>query len=113
LGARNFTFRNCDRSFLYTFLQTSEDCAVSVRRANSSPYQRQLTTTLAGIWAGLYNGIEGIPLAWRQNLPKESVKQQLMDKAEEIIEFPWVYPLILSYLHAAVATGGVCNPVLA
>ena len=96
---------------LYTFLQTSEDCAVSVRRANSSPYQRQLTTTLAGIWAGLYNGIEGIPLAWRQNLPKESVKQQLMDKAEEIYRISLgVSPHLVLSPHAAVAYGGSLQP---
>jgi hypothetical protein len=84
---------------------------VSVRRANSSPYQRQLTTTLAGIWAGLYNGIEGIPLAWRQNLPKESVKQQLMDKAEEIYRISLgVSPHLVLSPHAAVAYGGSLQP---
>ncbi len=84
---------------------------MSVRRANSSPYQRQLTTTLAGIWAGLYNGIEGIPLAWRQNLPKESVKQQLMDKAEEIYRISLgVSPHLVLSPHAAVAYGGSLQP---
>ena len=96
---------------LYTFLQTSEDFAVSVRRANSSPYQRQLTTTLAGIWAGLYNGIEGIPLAWRQNLPKESVKQQLIDKAGEIYRISLgVSPHLVLSPHTAVAYGGTIQP---
>ena len=96
---------------LYTFLQTTEDFAVSVRRANSSPYQRQLTTTLAGIWAGLYNGIEGIPLAWRQNLPKEPVKQQLMDKAGEIYRISLgISPHLVLSPDTAVAYGGTLQP---
>ena len=96
---------------LYTFLQTSEDFAVSVRRANSSPYQRQLTSTLAGIWAGLYNGIGGIPLAWRHNLPKEPVKQQLMDKAGEIYRISLgVSPHLVLSPHTAVAYGGTIQP---
>ncbi len=94
-----------------TFLQTTEDFAVSVRRANSSPYQRQLTTTLAGIWAGLYNGIEGIPLAWRQNLPKEPVKQQLMDKAGEIYRISLgISPHLVLSPDTAVAYGGTIQP---
>jgi hypothetical protein len=96
---------------LYTFLQTREDFAVSVRRANSSPYQRQLTSTLAGIWAGLYNGIEGIPLAWRQNLPKEPVKQQLIDKAGEIYRISLgISPHLVLSPHTAVAYGGTIQP---
>lgn len=96
---------------LYTFLQTTEDFAVSLRRANSSPYQRQLTTTLAGIWAGLYNGIEGIPLAWRQSLPKEPIKQKLMDKAGEIYGISQgVSPDLVLSPHTAVAYGGTIQP---
>jgi hypothetical protein len=96
---------------LYTFLQTTEDFAVSVRRANSSPYQRQLTTTLAGIWAGLYNGIEGIPLAWRQSLPKEPIKQKLMDKAGKIYGISLgISPHLVLSPHTAVAYGGTLQP---
>lgn len=96
---------------LYTFLQTPEDFAVSVRRANSSPYQRQLTTTLAGIWAGLHNGIDGIPLAWRQSLPKEGIKQKLMDKAGEIYQISVGLSSNLSLSqHTAVAYGGTLQP---
>lgn len=92
---------------LYTFLQTPEDFALSVRRANSSPYQRQLTTTLAGIWAGLYNGIDGIPLAWRQSLPKEPIQQKLRDKAREIYQISVGLSANRSLSpHTAVAYGG-------
>jgi hypothetical protein len=96
---------------LYTFLQTTEDFAVSVRRANSSPYQRQLSTTLAGIWAGLYNGIDGIPLAWRQSLAKEATEQKLRDKAREIYEISvGLCPNLSLSPHAAVAYGGTLQP---
>jgi hypothetical protein len=96
---------------LYTFLQTTEDFALSVRRANSSPYQRQLTTTLAGIWAGLYNGIDGIPLAWRRSLPKEGIKQKLMDKAGEIYQISvGLSPNLLLSPYNAVAYGGTLQP---
>jgi hypothetical protein len=96
---------------LYTFLQTPEDFALSVRRANCSPYQRQLTTTLAGIWAGLYNGIDGIPLAWRRILPKEPIKPKLSQKAREIYQI-WagISPHLSLSQHNAVAYGGSIQP---
>jgi ADP-ribosylglycohydrolase len=49
----------------YCFLNTPEDFRLCVTRAVRTSYQPQLTATLTGILAGVYNSIIGIPIGWR------------------------------------------------
>lgn len=49
----------------YCFLNTPEDFRLCVTRAVRTNHQPQLTSTLTGILAGVYNSISGIPIGWR------------------------------------------------
>ena len=50
---------------LYCFLSTPEESGLTIMRALQCDCQPQLTATLAGILSGAYNGLGGIPIAWR------------------------------------------------
>jgi len=49
----------------YCFLYTPEDFYLCVSRAVRSGYQTPITAALTGALAGVYNGINGIPVNWR------------------------------------------------
>ena len=53
---------------LYCFLSTPEESGLTIMRALRCHYQPQLTATLAGILTGAYNGLGGIPIAWRSGM---------------------------------------------
>lgn len=53
---------------LYSFLSTPEDFRLSLLRLTylAPSESAHITHTLAGALSGLYNGLAGLPLAWRQ-----------------------------------------------
>ncbi|MCG8364197.1 MAG: ADP-ribosylglycohydrolase family protein [Pseudanabaenales cyanobacterium] len=55
---------------LYCFLSTPEEYGLTVIRALRWGDQPQLAATLAGILAGVYNGLGGIPIAWRLGIQR-------------------------------------------
>lgn len=68
---------------LYCFLYTPEDFRLCVTRAIRTGYQPQLTATLTGTLAGVYNSIIGIPVGWQlasQQIPMGVQWMQLADR---------------------------------
>jgi hypothetical protein len=67
----------------YCFLYTPEDFRLCVSRAVGSGYQTPITAALTGALAGVYNGINGIPVSWRVaalKLPVFIQRRQLTDQ---------------------------------
>lgn len=67
----------------YCFLYTPEDFRLCVIRAVRSGYQNQITAALTGALAGVYNGINGIPVSWRVaalKIPVFKKRRQLTDQ---------------------------------
>lgn len=60
---------------IYCFAFTPEDFNLATSRANLSNYQREITVSLTGILAGVYNGYHGIPLKLRLSLEQDSQGQ--------------------------------------
>lgn len=50
---------------LYCFASTPEDFRLCVARASQTNYQPEITAALTGAIAGIYNGCNDIPIAWR------------------------------------------------
>ena len=65
---------------LYCFSSTPGDFYLSIRRAARYQAKTQIAAMLTGALAGAYNGMEGIPLAWRkisyQNPLYQEIEQQ-------------------------------------
>ena len=55
---------------LYCFLGTPEEYSLIVLRALRCRYQPQLVATLAGILAGAYKGLGGVPITWRLGIQR-------------------------------------------
>jgi len=67
----------------YCFLYTPEDFRLCVIRAVRSGYQNPITAALTGALAGVYNGINGIPVSWRVaalKIPVFKKRRQLTDQ---------------------------------
>lgn len=69
---------------LHAFGRTPADFRLGADLARSSPYQRTLTVILAGLWSGLYNGMAGIPLAWRWRNRTDPLWQEIETRAREL-----------------------------
>jgi ADP-ribosylglycohydrolase len=59
---------------LYCFATTSEDLALSVRRAKTSTRSNPRILALVGALLGVHNGINAIPIPWRRQLQQERTK---------------------------------------
>jgi hypothetical protein len=67
----------------YCFLYTPEDFRLCLIRAIRTEYQPQLTATLTGTLAGVYNSIIGIPVNWQlasERIPLGVQWMQLADR---------------------------------
>ncbi|MBW4542975.1 MAG: ADP-ribosylglycohydrolase family protein [Symplocastrum torsivum CPER-KK1] len=69
---------------LYCFLHTPEDFRLCVTRAIRTGYQPQLTATLTGTLAGVYNSIIGIPVGWQLASQQIPMGVQWMQLAERL-----------------------------
>ncbi|MEG3438212.1 hypothetical protein V0288_13870 [Pannus brasiliensis CCIBt3594] len=98
---------------LHAFGRTPSDFRLGTRIARSSPYQGALTTVLAGLWSGLYNGITGIPLAWRWRNRTDPLWREIEIRAGELyarwsgVDPRSAVPLSPS---SAIATAGTIQP---
>jgi hypothetical protein len=98
---------------LHSWRQTPGDGSVSIRRAFSSSCQQPLTTILAGIGAGFYNGLTGFPFAWRLSRQDDPLWQNLERRALELYGvWSGVDPIEASPLSAsiAIAPAGTLQP---
>jgi hypothetical protein len=98
---------------LHSCRQTPGDSSISIRCAFSSSCQQPLTTILAGIGSGFYNGLTGFPLAWRLSKQDDPIWQNLARQAIELYGI-WsgVDPITISPLPAAmaIAPAGTLQP---
>ena len=72
---------------LYCFLSTPEQFYLSVSRSMQMKSQPQLTATLTGAIAGIYNSWFGIPIDWRLNpqLSKVNAEYQVSKQVEQVV----------------------------
>lgn len=81
---------------LYSFLSTPEQFQLTMGRLARLPGCQPGAGALAGVWSGLYNGLAGIPLGWRQQAwtsdwamepPTWSIRSEsdLFDQADQLL----------------------------
>ncbi len=78
---------------LYCFSSTPENFYLSICRATRDRAQAKITAMLTGALAGGYNGIMGIPTAWRK-LSYQNLLYREIDRQGKILFANWsgVYP---------------------
>jgi ADP-ribosylglycohydrolase len=69
----------------YCFLSTPEDFRLCVSRA-ATTYQPQITATLTGALAGVYNSSIGIPVSWRLAANRISSGRQRLQQADRLLK---------------------------
>lgn len=57
----------------YCFLSTPEDYGLTVWRSRQTQYHPEITAAISGALSGAYQGLIGIPVKWRLELPDASV----------------------------------------
>ncbi|WP_013324865.1 ADP-ribosylglycohydrolase family protein [Gloeothece verrucosa] len=68
----------------YCFSYTAQEFSLCVKAAKQLDYQPSLTAALTGILAGVYNGISGIPIAWRLQLENDPIPQEMYQQAIDL-----------------------------
>ena len=97
----------------YCFLNTPEDFRLCVSRAVRTNHQVQLTSTLTGILAGVYNSMIGIPISWRlaANLVNPGIGPlQLADRLFAVWSGIYDVSAVEHRRHLAVAAPRVIQP---
>ncbi|ACK73088.1 conserved hypothetical protein [Gloeothece citriformis PCC 7424] len=69
----------------YCFSYSPQEFSVCIKRAKTLDYQPFLTATLTGILVGVYNGISGIPIAWRGELWDVRISQNIYRQATNLL----------------------------
>ncbi|HEY9635128.1 MAG TPA: ADP-ribosylglycohydrolase family protein [Coleofasciculaceae cyanobacterium] len=69
----------------YCFLSTPEDFRLCVTRAARTGCQSQITASLTGTLAGVYNSIIGIPVSWRLTANQISIGIQKLQQADRLL----------------------------
>ncbi|VXD25288.1 ADP-ribosylglycohydrolase family protein [Planktothrix paucivesiculata] len=58
----------------YCFLSTPENYGLTVLRSRQTGYHPEITAAISGALSGTYQGLIGIPVKWRLELPDASVR---------------------------------------